>query len=200
MSRYYKQCGSCIHLEPETRSGFTYYCNSKRRYMKLEDTCLPGTFFSPAMYEEDKGRDLEALYKRDNPSGVCYITTIMCEILGFPDNYKDLEILRNFRDNVLQRDLRYISILMEYDVIGPEIAKNLKNDENAINIAKNFTNYYIAPIIVLIEEKYYDEAIAKYVEMVNVLKNMYGLKLEDNVIDYDYSRGGHGYVFTKQYK
>ena len=199
MSRYYKQCGSCVSLNPNDRNGFTYYCGRFRKYRKLEDSPYQSeTWLSSSCYEEDYGRDLEALYKMDNPSGACYITTIMCEILRFPDSYKDLETMRKFRDTILQKDLRYLSILMEYDTIGPVIARNLKQDKNAVNIARMFAKNYIAPIVVLIEGNYYNEAISKYVDMVNILKNMYGLKMDNEVVDYDYTRGGHGYVFTKK--
>lgn len=198
MGRYYKQCGSCIHLNPNDKRNYTYYCDLVKKYRRMEDSCLrTETFFTRCGYEEDKGRDLEALYKMDNPGG-CYITTIMCEILGFKDDYKDLQVIRAFRDNVLQKNPSYISILMEYDVIGPVISNYLKNDLNAVNIARTFVRTHIAPVVVFIEAGHFDLAIAKYVEMVNILKNMYGINMEANVADYDYSRGGHGYVLTKE--
>lgn len=196
--RYYRQCGSCVSLNPNDRNGFTYYCERVRKYRRLEDSPYQSeTWLSSSCYEEDKGRDLEYLYKMDNPGG-CYLTTILCDILKYPDSHKDLEIMRKFRDMVLQKDLRYLNILMEYDTIGPVIATKLRLDPNSKKIALMFAKNYIAPIVVFIQNNLYNEAISKYVEMVNILKNMYGVTLEDKIIDYDYSRGGHGYVFTKK--
>ena len=34
--------------------------------------------------------------------------------------------------------------------------------------------------------------------MVNTLKNAYSIRQNGEVVDYDYTNGGHGYVFTKK--
>ncbi len=191
MGIYSNLCGSCIHLDPNDRksSEFKYYCDKYHAYYTLTDSCR--------YYEEAKGRNHDELYKKDNPSG-CYITTILCDILNTEDNHKYLQLLRRFRDLVLQKEPRYASILMEYDVIGPVIANNIKNDPNAHNLSTYFTNNYILPIVSMIEQKEFDLAIAKYIEMVNILKNAYSIRQNGEVVDYDYTNGGHGYVFTKK--
>lgn len=191
MAIYEKQCGSCRHMDTNERKSlaFEYYCEKRRAYYPLTESCQ--------FYEADKGRNVDEIYEKDNPQG-CYITTILCNILNTSDNHKYLEVLRRFRDLVLQKEFRYSEILMEYDVVGPIIAENIQNDANAHNLAVYFTNNYLLPIVSMIENKEFEQAIAKYIEMVNLLKNTYGVKQDNKIIDYDYSNGGHGYVFTKK--
>lgn len=45
-----------------------------------------------------------------------------------PDNNIYLETMRNFRENVLQKDEKYKSLLVQYDIIGPKIAQYLMLD------------------------------------------------------------------------
>lgn len=51
-------------------------------------------------------------------SGSCFITTVLCNVLGLSDNHETLNTLRNFRDNILQKDGCYKEILQVYDSIS----------------------------------------------------------------------------------
>lgn len=70
-----------------------------------------------------------------------------------------------------------ISILYEYDVIGPIIANNILNDQNKEQIATHLYNNYIIVVVRLIENKNYDLAIKKYTEMVNLIKKLYNVDI-----------------------
>lgn len=104
------------------------------------------------------------------PSG-CYITTIVCEILGYEDNCELLCILRNFRDNVLKADPQYLQLLVEYDQIGPLIANYLRKEKNNITHALMLMNYFLIPCVNAIKNNNIDEAVTIYKNMVNQLKD-----------------------------
>ena len=64
-------------------------------------------------------------------------------------------------------------MLKEYDIVGPVLADNLRKDPNAKQICKNLIKVYLLPVLDLINNNEYDNAVDKYLEMVNLLKSMY---------------------------
>lgn len=137
---------------------------------------------------------------RDNNNSNCYITTIVCDVLGKNNNDEVLTTLRYFRDEIMQKDEKYYDTLREYDVVGPIIAKNIAKDFNEdkdTSIWEIIFNNYILPVANYIKNNTYDLAVSKYKEMVTNLKEYYSITNEDTLIDnYDMSRGGHGKVYT----
>ena len=100
------------------------------------------------------------IYKHQENSG-CFITTVTCEILGFPDQNPALNTLSCFINNVLQIDEKYEEILKFYDIIGPMIANYLRKEQSK-ELATIIYKHYIEPISKLIEVGDYDSAIMKY--------------------------------------
>jgi len=126
----------------------------------------------------------------------CYITTVVCDILGYGDNCGVLQGLRYLRDNVMQKAEKYAKTLYEYDTVGPKIARKLKEDKD-IELATALYNFYLVPTVLLVNDKKYDEAVTRYEEMTTGLKEVFGI--EDVVMpsDYNEKKGGHGLVYTK---
>lgn len=127
-------------------------------------------------------------YKEYGPyeSSSCFITTVTCNILGKNDNDPVMEKLRDFRNNVLQKNEEYYEILKLYDVIGPMIANNLMNDAE-----KELFTPILYPILEritkLIDKKDYESAIEKYRVMTLLLINRYDLKhLFNEIADDDF--------------
>lgn len=190
---YCDKCGSCGHLNMNDYRGYRYYCKKKYEYVDPSDSKC---WYYESAYEMNDNRDYYDIKKIDRPD--CYLTTIICDILGFADDCEILTIIRSFRNNVLQKDLHYLGILIEYDTIGPKISECLKNDEDALWIAKELLKHFIQPIIVLINNKNYDAAAVMYQNMTSMLKENYGI--ENSIMDipdYDQSKGGHGRVYKK---
>ena len=137
--------------------------------------------------------------KREESSSwsLCYITTLVCNRLGLDDNCDVLNTLRLLRGNVLQKDEKYKGILYEYDTVGPKIAEKLSDED--MDVISKIYDTQLKPIVGLIKLRQYDNAIKRYVDMTKGLEDFYGITY-DGVVeeDYDYSKGGHGYI--KSYK
>lgn len=139
----------------------------------------------------------------NNNSG-CFITTVVCNILGKKDNDELLHNFRSFRDNVLQKDKKYEEILKSYDTVGPVVGDAICNDKEKNKMAKAIYNSFLMPINKLIKQEKYDEACERYYVMTLGLINYYGLKHEynehtDNNYGYnkneiDIKNSGHGKV------
>ena len=170
-------CGECTYLDLTTGDIYgKFYC--ERRYERHGANDLECSNFCTA-YSRSSSEISNAIeYTKDHSSSGCYLTTIVCNILGLPDNNIFLNTLRKFRNNILQKDEKYKNLLLEYDVIGPKIAKSLKNDPLNKNIASMCLNNYIINIVEDIENENYKTAINQYIEMTNKLKSLYNI---DNI-------------------
>ena len=137
-------------------------------------------------------------YKKEEDSkssSLCYLTTIVCNILGFADDVSYLQILRHLRNDILQKDEQYKDVLATYDVVGPIIAKKLSEEEHKNQIALNLLNLSIKPVCELLELKKDKEAIQLYKDMTNILIQGYGIteKIDQEYLDnMDVNNSGHG--------
>ena len=174
---YETQCGNCVYFDYQGDNS-KGYCSYYRSYYYPGEECS----------HQEKRR-------RSEESANCYITTIVCELVGFSDNCKILETLRQFRSK-MQQDPKYREILFEYDTVGPQIAKNLIENKE-FDLANGLLDSYIFPTVYLIREGKEEEAVKKYVTMTKALEDYYGIKVDANVPEnYDYKNGGHGKVLS----
>ena len=97
----------------------------------------------------------------------------------------------------MQKNINYAKILFEYDTIGPIIAGMIKQDITSDQeLWIQFYNFYLLPVTNFLSDDKYDEAISRYTEMVNALKDYYGINenIEEVAKDYDMAQGGHGKI------
>lgn len=185
---YEGHCGTCVNFE-ET-NGQPY---DKRNADYIKGYCI---WYRSCYYPTDScSSHYEA---RKTSSTDCYITTIVCNRLGYDDTCDSLEVLRNFRNEVLQKDEKYKEILYEYDTVGPEIASNLVGEN--LSIIQKIYQSFICPIVSFIKENQYETAIQKYIQMTQNLQNYYACSSSKKVPnEYDYQNGGHGKVLFKKH-
>ncbi len=182
MADYYNECGSCeyFRFEGDNRKG---YCDYFGTYYYPTESCY---------HYKEKGV----------PSG-CFLTTIVCKILGKEDNCSELETLRKFRDDIMQRDTEYGKMLFQYDTVGPIIAKELNEDyeKNGNGFAQELFNFFITPTCNLIIDGDYDKAVSKYTTLTTALMDIFSIdddKMNESIKDYDFTTGGHGKVMIKK--
>lgn len=151
-------------------------------------------------YCRDYNYDECPIYKRTESSGGCFITTVLCNILGLPDNHETLTTLRGFRDNVLKKDEKYKEILMIYDGIGPMVADKLINDEDRKAKANDLYKSSLLPIVEEIRNNNYTRAIKHYLYMTLALISEYNLRDTYNALkdvdfgfmNFNQETAGHG--------
>lgn len=195
-------CSECTYLNPDKcYSDGTFWCERKLEcvyayqkecYRYCEAYSRPS---SVARSCEEFSRD-----KSTSSSG-CYLTTMLCSILKMPDDNPFLNTLREFRNNVLQKDEKYRALLVEYDVVGPVIANNLNNDPLKYQIAATTFLKYIKPITKLVREKKNEEAVNAYLDMTNGLKTFYDVNTTldiETINNADINLSGHGVYKVKK--
>ena len=154
----YWTCNDCNNYDPERTNyrGWGYCTERCSYYPKSEPACTN-----------------KFDHKSDYVSS-CFLTTAICNIFGFADDCYGLEIMRNFRDTILVNDVKYHALLAEYEVVGPVISNMMYNDSQREEVASYYFENYIYDIIInLSTKKDYNEAVDKYVMMVNDMKRMY---------------------------
>lgn len=157
-------CGQCIFLDPsDCKYGDRYYCKNKHTRVKVDER---------ACSEFRKvGNQNSSDYQRAG----CYITTVVCELLGYDDSCEVLEVLRHFRETVLKQDPVYLDLLLEYDQIGPIIADRLRNDNENKILAMDILRSFLIPCASSVKQNMNDEAVAIYKNMVQFLRLKYCL-------------------------
>ena len=94
----------------------------------------------------------------------------------------------------MQKDAKYKQALCEYDIIGPQIAKEIEIDQD-YDLVNGMLDNYILPAVDMIEQKKYDEAVYRYQTMTKSLGNYYGIDLDITIPDdYNQEKGGHGKI------
>lgn len=195
-------CAECTYLDiSDGNSNGAFWCDKKlERHLATDIEC--GNFCRAySRYSSSINNAIEFSNKHNSNSG-CYLTTMLCKILKMKDNNIYLEALRNFRNDILQKDEKYKPILVQYDIIGPKIAEALNNDPLNKKIASIFFTKYIVVIKTLIENKQYCEAIDMYIEMTTNLKNLYGINNYNISIEQienaSLQESGHGKYIKKK--
>jgi len=157
-------CGSCIFLDPsDCKYGDRYYCQNKHVRVKVDDRAC------------SEFRKVGNKNNSDYERAGCYITTIVCEILGYGDSCEVLDLLRSFREKVLKNDPAYYALLLEYDQVGPIIANRLRKDSEGKILAMELLRSFLVPCAKSIKGNLDGEAVSIYQNMVNFLKLKYCL-------------------------
>lgn len=187
---YKGKCGRCSYYEIACKGeddvyvyrNNRYYCSEYGTYYHPDETC--------SRYKDIKG---------NSTSGGCYITTVVCDILGYTDKCYTLSMLRNFRNNVMQKKPdKYFDTLLEYDAVGPIIAEKIKEEYETTQDKDTWVRFYelyISKTANLVACNDEDAAVSKYRSMVNILKqyfNMEDVDLDSYKENYNPKVGGHG--------
>lgn len=183
--KYDNECRDCYYLRDMGNDAYSFSgSDNEKGHCIMQKSCY---------YPDDTA--CSYFKDKDNyPSSGCYITTIICDMLGYNDKCNILTRLRYLRDNIMQKDPKYKQALYEYDVIGPQISKEIDIERN-YDLMNGILDYYILPAVDLITDKKYSEAINKYTTMTKSLENYYGIDISINISDnYNYQNGGHGKI------
>ncbi len=202
---YEGQCGSCGRFQDKSKN--IPYDTRNSEYIK--GFC---NWYRSYYYPTESNCD--HYVGRSSSSGGCYITSIVCDVLGYSDNCDVLTTLRNFRNNVLQKDEKYISLLYQYDTLGPLIADSIAdnyvdNRKRGYYPAKSIMGQYlqscdktfirgiydsfILPIVGFIKNGDNDKAVSQYIRMTSFLQECYGIDYDEEIpSNYDFQNGGHG--------
>ena len=192
---YEEYCAACTYMGEQGDYDGKYWCDKKGERRFASDPKCYG--FCEAYSRGNSARENMISNSQGHQGSGCYLTTIMCKLLNYPDNNYYLDTLRGFRDNVMKKNPKYYSLLLTYDIVGPMIAYELAQDKNGKVIATTFFSNYITKAVSAIEEEKYDNAINIYTAMTDTLANHYNINtniISPDITQIDTKYLGHGKV------
>lgn len=162
-------CNTCAQLDKSSQNMWgEYYCNEKCRYIDSSNKAC-------GLYVKKQENGYQ-------PAG-CFITTMICDILGKGDDCIELETLRKIRA-ILQKlphNSRGFQSLQIYDQIGPEISKNIAQD--GVLTSSLILQKHLLPCINAINDNEIEKAVDIYQNMIKSLIQFYNLSQIE--VDYD---------------
>ncbi len=123
-----------------------------------------GTNLGKASYD-----DIAGGFKRK----LCYVTTAVCESLGKGPDCYELRLLKDYRDQYMEKDPARKELVDEYYDIAPTIVKRMDRAENRQEVYQDLYERYLVPCIHEIEKGKYEECCKRYEDMVLDLKSRY---------------------------
>ena len=100
---------------------------------------------------------------------ICFLTSACVEVAGLPDDCRELETLRAFRDRHLARQAQGRQLLEEYDELAPRILDALETRIDREVVLRSILGV-IRDCVVRIEAGEFDEAVDQYSHMVRSLR------------------------------
>ncbi len=176
------QCIQCIYMNLHDRDKFgDALCTDRSKYYDPYSSACSNIEYIDASLRD---REREDENERNNGSSGCYLTTAMCYALGYDDYCVYLETLRRFRDEYMMNDPECYPMLVEYEVVGPMISRQIAQDAD---IASIMLNEFISKSIMYIKRGEFKSAIDVYRDMFDFLKARYSLEnVQVDMTDVDF--------------
>ena len=112
----------------------------------------------------------------------CYITTAAVDHLGLKDDCDELNLLRKYRDKLVEEDPEFRKIVLEYYKTAPIIVEKISNSPNKDKMLDSIYNDMVLPVLKLLKEEKIKEAKEYYISFYNDLKSKYILKPQKQLI------------------
>lgn len=153
---------SCSYYSFRSNS---YYCNKKSDYVNDD-----------VYYKYCRGYDYSycPIYKNEDSSGGCYLTSACVYAKGLPDDCYELTTLRAYRDNWLANQPEGKTLIEQYYAVAPKIVSVINDRADRASIYDRIYNTMVRPCVELIEKNRMDEALEMYTMMTKKLQEQYG--------------------------
>ena len=166
-------CAACELFNPKNYingmfSGYKYHCAKNNCYVRWDEpACRRISKIDPERVD-----CVERYY--DVSGRRFFILTAIFEILGIPFENRIYTEIANMIQNarleaIQQEDIEVQRNVIEYDIVGMDIANCLRNDPNKAEICANLLNNELVRIYCLIGKGETNEAMLMYREMVKKL-------------------------------
>lgn len=157
---------SCPYYKFESSLfGGDYYC------IKQEKSVNTDTYYK---YCRNYDYDDCPIYKSTSgTSGGCFLTSACTAARGLPDDCRELQTLRSFRDNWLKKTDEGIELVARYYEIAPKIVAAIDAKPDRIEIYDKIYQDMVTSCVVLIGQGKYQEALVIYQSMTLDLEKEY---------------------------
>jgi hypothetical protein len=131
------------------------------------------TVGSPQVQEEKSSSVLkQAGTSSTQEKSTCFITTAVCEVLGYEDDCAELTALRVFRDTYMRSTHELAMMVQEYYQTAPAIVDKLNSipSEWKEQMCNYVMHSFIKPAVLLINKGEDEKALVIYKSMISFIK------------------------------
>ncbi len=140
-----------------------YYCYKKKDY--VNEDCY-------RRYCRDYSYDECPIYRNEESSSGCFLTSACVEARGLPDDCDELQTLRAFRDNWLRQQPGGAAEIQAYYQTGPAIVAALRCDGGTARFDQLYREL-VLPCVADIKAGRMEEAYRRYRQTVVDLRARY---------------------------
>lgn len=146
---------SCPYYKFESSGWFggDYYC------VKQEKTVDSDTYYK---YCRNYDYDDCPIYKHQSSSSGCFLTSACTAARGLPDDCRELQTLRAYRDTWLKQTEEGAALVARYYEIAPKIVAAIDAQPNRLEIYDDIYQTMVLPCVELIGQGKYQEALELY--------------------------------------
>jgi len=109
--------------------------------------------------------------EQQKKEGGCFVTTAVCNVLGYPDDCEMLTSLRYFRDRFLLSSEHYY-LVDDYYARSGRVVNYIENCSDPVKLALHLQDTYLQGIVDKIEQGLTKEVISDYKLMVEYLESL----------------------------
>lgn len=109
----------------------------------------------------------------NNSGSGCYVTTACVDHVGLADDCEEMEILRHFRDLLVEQDEEFREAVLEYYRKAPIIVQKINDSETKDEELEYLYVNLVQKCVELLKEERYDEAKEHYVNVFHELLDKY---------------------------
>jgi hypothetical protein len=115
----------------------------------------------------------EAKQASSGGGGLCWITTAVCETMGWGDQCDELITLRSFRDGYMKETPERSGLVDDYYKLMADILPKVKRDPNRSHYGRTLYYRYVHPAVLAVKAKDYAMALTLYESMVLEVRGRY---------------------------
>lgn len=191
-------CLTCTEYDIYSKSDSTtrgYRCKHHHRPMAFDEKCSSYRFDalkSNMSIEEAVNFRVKKGYAGGPDKGHFYILTILCEIMGLPEDNEYLLAFRTLRDVYLSQNEEGQRELLKYDVCGPLISDAIKDahddSKRKVGIERMINEVlmpcYIEPFTAMVQNGCYECAMLAYLQMTDMLAQRYNVFVSEEDLQF----------------
>jgi len=103
----------------------------------------------------------------------CYMVTACVQSQGLEDNCEELEIMRWYRDTILNTMLDGERLIKDYYAIAPEVVRKVMTLPNREVLLSQAYRQEVIPIVTLVQQQQYEQAQQRLFRVMRQLQKLY---------------------------
>lgn len=113
------------------------------------------------------------IYKSESSSSGCFLTSACTAARGLPDDCRELQTLRRFRDKWLKHQPDGVTLIAHYYEVAPRIVDVIDTLENRLDVYDDLYRNLVIPCVEMIDAEHYVAALNLYQDTVLAYERRY---------------------------